>query len=372
MGASLYAGIWEPDAQDAPRAPEPSSSLTFVPHARRPGRPPPRPSAASVAAAAAPREQAHPGTRAAPPMRIPDEELAHDSDTIVTGMYDPAKPNDYLDIKARIKAHRRSRPYEYSIYEPEEEPDTRTYNRFAPPASYVHKIFSEEDALPPLGPPPPGPPPPGPPPVRPHILAPGPPPVKPQLRGQAGPAPAAPAPAPAHGPAPAPAEKRRRVAAALSSQFTPQDPNFAARLMAKYGYREGEGLGAERRGITTPLQMSRVGRQGAIINVHGDDLDDAAQRYGEPSEVVVLENVGEAGTELPQEIGAEAEKHGIVLRVAMHTDDFGARVFVRFSGAAGAYRAVRAFDGMFLRGRYVLSQYYPVEEFERGNYVAKR
>ena len=295
-------------------------------------------------------------------MRIPEEELAHDSDTIVTGTYDPAKPNDYRDIKARIKAHRRARPYEYSIYEPEEEPDTRAYNRFAPPASYVHKVFSEEKEAHPAA----GLPPPGPPPARPQILPPGPPPVRPLLRGATEPKPTTPA------PAPAPAEKRRRVAAALTSQFRPQDPNFAARLMAKYGYREGEGLGAERRGITTPLQMSRVGRQGAIINVHGDDLDDAAQRYGEPSEVVVLENVGEAGTELPQEIGAEAQKHGIVLRVAMHTDDFGVRVFVRFSGAAGAYRAVRAFDGMFLRGRYVLSQYYPVEEFERGNYVAKR
>lgn len=308
--------------------------------------------------------------------------------------YDPAVPNDYTYFKTWMRERRRhSTAYSHDYGEdmPEEGPDTRDYNRFAPPPSYVNVVFSKdrhgEGKSP--SPQPPGPPPQTPPVLEPR-LPPGPPPRPPP--GLVSKQPTEPTAAqgdiaPSMG-AISVAEKRRSAAAAIAAQFSrpseaphPQ-PNFAApvaqpdpagfaeRLMAKYGYKQGEGLGAEgNKGITTPLQAARAGKQGAIINQHGDDRNDAAQRYGHPSEVIVLENVGVEDRELPQEIAAAASKQGIVQRVTVHTGLHGTRVFVCFSGIAGAYRAVREFDGMHFRGNCVASRYYSLQVYESGNYT---
>ncbi|WFD24340.1 hypothetical protein MEQU1_003039 [Malassezia equina] len=81
---------------------------------------------------------------------------------------------------------------------------------------------------------------------------------------------------------------------------------FAERLMAKYGYKEGEGLGAEgNKGITTPLLATKVPgkrgvQRGAIVNHNKDETqEETLARYGEPSEVIVLK--GFASAQVPQE-----------------------------------------------------------------------
>ncbi|CAM9520483.1 unnamed protein product [Phaeothamnion confervicola] len=46
---------------------------------------------------------------------------------------------------------------------------------------------------------------------------------------------------------------------------------FATRLMANMGYREGEGLGRERQGISRPLQAQAVGNGQGVVGLHADD-----------------------------------------------------------------------------------------------------
>jgi len=74
--------------------------------------------------------------------------------------------------------------------------------------------------------------------------------------------------------------------------------------MARYGYKEGEGLvriprlmyqGAEgNKGITTPLVAvklpgKRGAQRGAIVNHNNDETQaESLVRYGEPSEVIVI------------------------------------------------------------------------------------
>jgi splicing factor 45 len=81
------------------------------------------------------------------------------------------------------------------------------------------------------------------------------------------------------------------------------DPHgFAARLMAKWGHKEGQGLGADGSGMVQALSVEQVkgvkgtdgkgkGR-GRIVDAGADARAKAeAERFGEPSRVIVLTNM---------------------------------------------------------------------------------
>jgi len=170
-----------------------------------------------------------------------------------------------------------------------------------------------------------------------------------------------------------------------------------ARLMAQMGHRAGEGLGADgNQGMLKPLRVQQqtkptssstagnsgmVGKRGTITSSGGGgaSLD---ERYGEASEVVLLENmVGLDGVDdsLGDEIREECTKYGRVARVfiypyAQHSGSSGSgggggvRIFVAFDGPAGAWQAVRELDGRHFGGRTVKARYYPRAEFQRGEY----
>lgn len=169
------------------------------------------------------------------------------------------------------------------------------------------------------------------------------------------------------------------------------DPTqFAAQLMAKWGHQEGEGLGTDgNRGRTEALMMEKTrggdkprmscdewgqitshfqGPRGRFTSQDPRAVQDLA-RFGTPSEIVLLENVitsaDEVDDALPQEISAECSRHGIVKRVAIQPPS---RVFVVFTGPAGAWKCVRELDGRFFAGRTVRARYYERPCFERGDY----
>ena len=86
----------------------------------------------------------------------------------------------------------------------------------------------------------------------------------------------------------------------------PDPQGFAARLMAKWGHKEGQGLGADRSGIVHALSVEQVkvskgstgkgkgmgSGRGRIIDAGADARAKAeAERFGEPSRVIVLTNM---------------------------------------------------------------------------------
>ncbi|KAI9785694.1 MAG: hypothetical protein M1839_008711 [Geoglossum umbratile] len=179
----------------------------------------------------------------------------------------------------------------------------------------------------------------------------------------------------------------------------PGQKGFAERLMSKYGWTKGAGLGASGSGIINPLRV-QVDKQkkkpdsegggfvgpagrGKIIGGRkkgGDEGGDRDGKFGAMSEVIVLrgmvegmdldeemEGPGEGG--LMQEIGDEcSEKYGRVERVFIDrsVSGNGSRVFVKFTSQLSALRAVNALEGRMFNGNTISARFFDLEKFESG------
>ncbi|PHH88951.1 hypothetical protein CDD83_6858 [Cordyceps sp. RAO-2017] len=170
----------------------------------------------------------------------------------------------------------------------------------------------------------------------------------------------------------------------------PGQAGFAQRLMSKYGWTKGTGLGANESGIVNPLRVqvekrrkkadaegggwAEPGGKGKIL---GGRRKDEEGRFGKMSEVIVLRNMlesmpdlqGEIAGGLGQEIGEECgEKYGRVERLFIDQD--ARQVFIKFTDQVSALRAVNELDGRVFNGNAIAPRFYDAERFEQGDYGA--
>ncbi|BGP54475.1 hypothetical protein JCM8202_001553 [Rhodotorula sphaerocarpa] len=182
------------------------------------------------------------------------------------------------------------------------------------------------------------------------------------------------------------------------------DRSFAERMMSRFGWEQGKGLGAQESGMTTALGVQRApaaaatskkakkkdpeAAQAAPAGMAGRSVvvdasreqrlaEQRTQMGGDASRVVLLTNMcapDEVDDDLNGEVAEEANKVGVAERCFVRIvpgetrDDEAVRIFLVMSGLAGGYNAVRSFDGRFFGGRTVRARFYPEQEFRNGQY----
>ncbi|MCJ1476655.1 hypothetical protein MMC13_005323 [Lambiella insularis] len=178
----------------------------------------------------------------------------------------------------------------------------------------------------------------------------------------------------------------------------PGQRGFAERLMSKYGWTKGSGLGASGSGIVNALRVQvekqkkkpdsegggfvGPGGRGKIIGGKkkgGNDGEAEGGKFGAMSEVVVLRGMVD-GMDLDaelddgglmQEIGEECgDKYGRVERVFIdRSNPTSAPVFVKFTSQLSALRAVNALEGRIFNGNTITARFFDTDKFEKAIYA---
>ncbi|CAH8457653.1 unnamed protein product [Heterobilharzia americana] len=173
----------------------------------------------------------------------------------------------------------------------------------------------------------------------------------------------------------------------------------AAKMMARMGYREGQGLGRESQGMSTALVVEKTSRRGGKIIHEKDQQRQQMQpnaaasnnnanlpNYLNPnveetfnnlplpenrSCVILLRNMcgpGEVDDDLEPETAEECAKYGKVVMCMIYElpeapDDEVVRIFVEFDSEEAATKAVLDLNGRFFAGRVVKAGFYDAEKF---------
>ncbi|KAK1139051.1 hypothetical protein N8T08_001355 [Aspergillus melleus] len=175
----------------------------------------------------------------------------------------------------------------------------------------------------------------------------------------------------------------------------PGQQGFAERLLAKYGWTKGSGLGASGSGIVNPLQV-KVEKQKKRPDSEGGGFATPAGRgkiiggarkkedegkFGPMSSVIIMKGMldgmdleaeleGNQEGGLMQEIGEEcSEKYGNVERVYIsRSSGPPVPVFVKFTNQLSALRAVNALEGRIFNGNAITVRFFDSQKFEQGIY----
>ncbi|KAI6204688.1 hypothetical protein M3Y94_00705300 [Aphelenchoides besseyi] len=228
-------------------------------------------------------------------------------------------------------------------------------------------------------------------------------------------------------------ERKRRAGAAIAPPSAlleqdsiiteaPVDPpapsvpkqHVAANIMQKMGYKSGSGLGKDEQGISTALQIQKIGRTSGLIidksvaNAFPDaepEISTIGPRVGpsqpliaprapkaveqsrppvnivellkEASRVVLIHNIilpADVNDTSKSKIAAEMIRYGQVTNVVVHVmkspeqTEEEVRTFVEFTNNAQAIKAVKDLNKRFTNGRPISARFYNVKNFEARNY----
>uniref|UniRef100_A0A8C6PJV1 Splicing factor 45 n=1 Tax=Nothobranchius furzeri TaxID=105023 RepID=A0A8C6PJV1_NOTFU len=164
----------------------------------------------------------------------------------------------------------------------------------------------------------------------------------------------------------------------------------AHKIMQKYGFKEGQGLGKHEQGLSTALSVEKTSKRGGKIivgdaaekrksqirdaNPKSPDSSDAnplTEILKNPTKVVLLRNMvgrGEVDEDLEGETKEECEKYGkvvkcVIFEIAEVLDDEAVRIFLEFERVESAIKAVVDLNGRYFGGRVVKACFYNLDKF---------
>ncbi|XP_023210343.1 splicing factor 45-like isoform X2 [Centruroides sculpturatus] len=173
--------------------------------------------------------------------------------------------------------------------------------------------------------------------------------------------------------------------------------SVAARIMAKYGFKEGQGLGKQEQGMSQALQVEKTSKRGGKI-IHEKDIpkeppspppepppppapvnmnpsESITEIMKNPSKVVLLRNMvgpGEVDDELEPETKEECGKYGEVVKCLIFEiaasdipEEEAVRIFIEFKRLESAIKAVVDLNGRYFGGRIVRAGFYDQDRFKR-------
>ncbi|XP_068128733.1 splicing factor 45 isoform X2 [Hyperolius riggenbachi] len=154
----------------------------------------------------------------------------------------------------------------------------------------------------------------------------------------------------------------------------------AHKIMQKYGFREGQGLGKHEQGLSTALSVEKTSKRGGKIIV-GDLADKESSKKNDPNplteilkcptKVVLLRNMvgaGEVDEDLEAETKEECEKYGkvgkcVIFEIPGAPDEDAVRIFLEFERVESAIKAVVDLNGRYFGGRIVKACFYNLDKF---------
>ncbi|XP_068442314.1 splicing factor 45 isoform X2 [Clinocottus analis] len=193
-------------------------------------------------------------------------------------------------------------------------------------------------------------------------------------------------------------ERPRSPPVPTSSFLANMGGTVAHKIMQKYGFKEGQGLGKHEQGLSTALSVEKTSKRGGKIII-GDaaekpgsssqagaaettaggfsdsskksDANPLTEILKNPTKVVLLRNMvgrGEVDEDLEGETKEECEKYGkvvkcVIFEIAVVPDEDAVRIFLEFERVESAIKAVVDLNGRYFGGRIVRACFYNPDKF---------
>ncbi|KAK1906510.1 Splicing factor 45 [Dissostichus eleginoides] len=153
-------------------------------------------------------------------------------------------------------------------------------------------------------------------------------------------------------------ERARSPPGPTSSFLANMGGTVAHKIMQKYGFKEGQGLGKHEQGLSTALSVEKTSKRGGKIII-----GDAAEKRDNN-----MVGRGEVDEDLEGETKEECEKYGKVVRcvifeIAVVPDEDAVRIFLEFERVESAIKAVVDLNGRYFGGRIVRACFYNLDKF---------